>query len=557
MSSKTYDVVIIGGGTSGLVLANRLSENPDLQILVLETGQDRTGDQNTLTPGAWPLLTKSEADWTFPTLTQEGLGRQVVVPQGKALGGSSTINSFLFTSSSKATVEGWKSLGNEGWNYAAYEEALKKAYTLHNHSGVTEGEGPLQVSLAEPGSVWEKAWIEGLESEGFPRTSPLSGKLGGPNIAPETIDPKTKQRSYAANTVVLEKPQSGGVAIAKGVQITSKAGVSETIGVRKEVILSAGAISSPRLLELSGIGGAELLQRLGIGVVVDNPHVGENLQNHAFTGLTNLKPWPRLCRTTRPRARGPLSTSNMTAMAQLPLPGLHTEEGRKVIDSLLQQGSDAPSRSPATTTAAFAAAHEEFVRTILTTPLEAAGNYIFGPAYAPFDGPDPNYRAPGKHVAVAVELSHPLSRGSAHISSADPAEAGTNEGVRIDCGYLTHPLDLEVLARQLRFMEGLVCRAQPLARLLKQPVAGRFADLDAARGYVRRTLDGAYHHTGTCAMMPRAMGGVVDSRLRVYGCANLRVCDASIVPLEPTANPQAVVYGVAELADGFIKKDLV
>ncbi|KAK8115240.1 GMC oxidoreductase [Apiospora kogelbergensis] len=371
-------------------------------------------------------------------------------------------------------------------------------HTRRHHSGVTEGEGPLQVSLAEPESVWGKAWIEGLESEGFPRTSPLSGKLGGPNIAPETIDPQMKQRSYVANAyldpirhrqnltvqtettvtrVVFEKPQSGGVAIAKGVRITSKAGVSETIGVRKEVILSAGAISSPRLLELSGIGGAELLQRLGIGVVMDNPHVGENLQNHAFTGLTfeardDVHTIDAFFRQ-EPEAvaaamqdyatdgTGPLSTSNMIAMAQLPLPDLHTEEGHKVIDSLLQQGSDAPSRSPATTTAAFAAAHEEFVRTIVTTPSEAAGNYVFGPAYAPFDGPDPNYRAPGKHVAVAVELSHPLSRGSAHISSADPAEAGANEGVRIDCGYLTHLLDLEVLARQLRFMEDLVCRAQP------------------------------------------------------------------------------------------------
>ncbi|KAK7990664.1 GMC oxidoreductase [Apiospora arundinis] len=104
-----------------------------------------------------------------------------------------------------------------------------------------------------------------------------------------------------------------------------------------------------------------------------------------------------------------------------------------------------------------------------------------------------------------------------HIDSAAPDKAGTNESVRIDCGYLTHPLNLELLARQLRFMEDVISRAEPIARHLKPPIIKRFEDLEVAKDYVRRTLDAAYHHTGTCAMMPRAVGGVVDSRLRVYG----------------------------------------
>ncbi|KAF7930901.1 hypothetical protein EAE99_004151 [Botrytis elliptica] len=592
MSTETYDIIIIGGGTSGLVLANRLSENRNLQIVVLESGEDRSADQNTLTPGAWPLLSHSPEDWTFQTVPQKEVPRDIIVPQGKALGGSSAINSFLFTSTSKATIEEWKNLGNEGWDYAAYEKALKKSYTLHKSSGVTEGNGPLQITLSSPETLWQKAWIEGLESVGFPRTDPLSGHFGGPNIAPESIDPKTKQRSYAGNAyldpirsrsnltiqtntivtkVLLEKYSSASDAIATGVEFISKDGSSQVVKARKEVIICAGAINSPRILELSGIGDADLLQRLGIDVVVDNPHVGENLQNHLFTGLTFearddvetidafFRQEPDAIAATMQeyatKGTGYLSTSNITTMAQLPLPEFHTEAGRKKLDQLLaasKSNSDAFQSSP--TTPAFAAAHESFVRSIITNPSEALGNYVFGSGYAPFDAPSPSYRAPGKHISIAIELSHPLSLGSVHITSSLPEHTGTNTGVAINSRYLTHPLDIEILSRQLRFTEDIISRAEPLTRYLK-PFSKRFADLDIAKEYVSRTVDGAHHYTGTCAMMSREMGGVVDSRLRVYGCRNLRVCDASVIPVEPTANPQAVVYAVAEMGAGFVREE--
>lgn len=373
--------------------------------------------------------------------------------------------------------------------------------------------------------------------------------------------------------VLLEKPSPAEDAIAKGVQFTSKDGAARAISARKEVIISAGAINSPRLLELSGVGGADLLQRLGIDVVVDNPHVGENLQNHLFTGLVFevrddvdtidafFRQEPDAVAAAMQdygsKGTGPLSTSNMVTMAQLPLPDFQTKEGRKELDQLFNTfGPNADVIRHSSTTPEFAAAHEKYVRSNLTSPSEAIGNYVFGPAYAPFDGPSLTYRAPGKHVSVAIELSHPLSRGSVHITSASPELAGSNQGVSIDARYLSHPLDLEVLARQVRFMEDIISRAEPLTQYFK-PRTNRFADLETTKEYVRRTADGAYHYTGTCAMLPRALDGVVDSRLRVYGTSNLRVCDASIVPLEPTAQPQAVVYGVAELGASFIKEDIL
>ncbi|TGO59528.1 hypothetical protein BOTNAR_0160g00040 [Botryotinia narcissicola] len=529
MSTETFDIIIIGGGTSGLVLANRLSEDPNLQIIVLESGEDRSADPNTLTPGAWPLLSHSPDNWIFQTVPQKQVPRDIVIPQGKALGGSSAINSFLFSSTSKATIEEWKILGNEGWDYATYEKALKKSFTLHKPSGVTEGNGPLQITLASPETLWQKAWIEGLESVGFPRTDPLSGNLGGPNIAPESIDPKTKQRSYAGNAyldpirsrsnltiqtnntivtkVLLEKSSSASDAIATGIEFISKNGSSQTVKARKEVIICAGAINSARILELSGIGDADLLQRLGIDVVVDNSHVGENLQNHLFTGLTfearddEPNAVAAAMQEYATKGTGYLSTSNITTMAQLPLPEFHNEAGRKELDQLLAASKpDSDSFQCSPTTPAFAAAHENFVRSIITNPSEALGNYVFGSGYAPFDAPSPSYRAPGKHISIAIELSHPLSRGSVHITSSLPEHTSTNTGIAINSRYLTHPLDIEILSRQLRFTEDMISRAEPLTRYLK-PFSKRFADLDIAKEYVRRTVDGAYHYTGACAMM--------------------------------------------------------
>lgn len=479
MASETYDIVIIGGGTAGLVLANRLSENLNLKIVVLESGQDRTADPSTLTPGAWPLLANSSTAWNFQTTPQDAAGGKVLtVPQGHALGGSSAISSFLFVPTSKNNIEAWEKLGNEGWSYETFDKALKKAFTLHKtSSGDREGPGPLQVTISEPSTPLQKAWIDALESIGFPRTDSLADQVCGAVITAESIDPATKQRSYATNAyldpvrnrpnltvlteatatkVLLEKPSKGREAVATGVQYTAKDGSTQKIHAREEVIISAGAINSPRLLESSGVGGAKLLQSLGVDVVIDNPHVGENLQNHIFTGVAfevndDVETIDAFFRQEpdavaaamqdyATKGAGPMSTSNMITSANLPLPEFHTEEGRKELQKLLETpNSEGAADRSSPTTPAFAAAHEGFVRSVLTDRQQPLGFYIMGSAFVPFEGPDPNYRAPGKWMSIAVEISHPLSRGSVHITSAAPEHAGSNEGVRIDPRYLSHP----------------------------------------------------------------------------------------------------------------------
>ncbi|PSR82627.1 GMC oxidoreductase-domain-containing protein [Coniella lustricola] len=425
----------------------------------------------------------------------------MIVPQGRVLGGSSAINSFLFVPTSKSNVDPWEKLGNKGWSYEEFEKALNKSYTLYSPSGTATGQGPLQVTVSETTSVLQKAWVESLESLGFPKSDPLSGYTCGAVIVPESIDPTRKQRSYSANAyldpvrsrpnltvltectvtkVILEKPSENEDAVAKGVQYLDKDGTVHTLSARKDVIISAGAINSPRLLELSGIGGKEHLEGLGVDVVVNNPHVGENLQNHAFTGVSfevnddvdTIDAFFRqepdavaaAMQDYATKGAGPMSTCNMITSAWLPLAELHSGEGAMIADKLLSDSEGQKDfQQSKCTEPAFAAAHQDFVRSVLKDPHQPSGFYVMGPAFVPFEGPRPDFRAPGKWISIAVQIAHPLSRGSVHITSAAPEHVGSSEGVSVNRRYLAHPLDLEVMARQLRFAEQAIGHAEPLS----------------------------------------------------------------------------------------------
>lgn len=261
----------------------------------------------------------------------------------------------------------------------------------------------------------------------------------------------------------------------------------------------------------------------------------------------------------RLNSQGPLATCGTNAYAQLPFPDIETAIGREAADTLLQDALDNSAASPkskTTTTPAFAAAHTNFVRSVLSSPADAPIVYIAANTFIPYDAADPTFRPPGRHFSVTAILAHPLSTGSVHITTASsPGDPDNHSGVAIDPRFLSHALDTEVLARSLRYIERRIARAEPLARHLK-PQKARFEDVEATKAYIRRTIRGGNHWVGSCSMMPRDMGGVVDAQLRVYGCQNLRVCDASVVPIVSRGNTMAVVYGLAELGAEIIRKDL-
>ncbi|GAP82846.1 putative GMC oxidoreductase [Rosellinia necatrix] len=616
--TNTFDVVIVGGGTAGLVVASRLSEDPALDVLVLEAGLDLPGlpaqlTQAVLTPAANSQLHKTPVDWDLKTVPQTSLnGRALSLPQGKMLGGSSGLNGLSFTTSTQAVVDGWAALGNPGWEWSSFSQSLAETYTVAKAppSAATRGgngsQGPLKVAFADDyASGWPKVWADTIESLGFPGaqdtlTSPAAGGL----MIPDTVDPTIGIRSYAANAylspqirgrgnltvltgakvkkVILSKPSYGdrdGDVVATGVEYTeSTTGTTKTATARREVVVAAGTFGSPQILEFSGIGDA---RRLGADrVVVDIPGVGENLQNHPMTTVSFevtdtapptkdvfLRAALRQDREVLGRAMGeymehrtgPFASSGVTSAAQLPLPGLDTPAGKKDFERLL---GDIPGATSGNNP--FAAAHERFVRSLLSSPSEASGYYILGPAYAAFnpDGtsaPPPLDGSEDNYITVVCMLAHPLSRGSVHVVGA-----GADQRLAIDPRFLSHPLDVEVMARHVQFIEQGLATTEPLARWLKPdgkraigaPGAGALTDLDAAKEFIKNRAVAAHHYTGSCAMLPREMGGVVDPQLRVYGTANLRVCDASIIPLTPRSNPQATVYGVAEHGAKLIRSSL-
>ena len=500
-----------------------------------------------------------------------------------------------------ACIDAWAGLGNEGWTWAVMEPYYRKFYTLNvpdevtsQHLGldyITETDkvarGPIQVSYT--GVVenpLSKAWVDTFEGmkhgmAGNPYSCTSSG--GYSNAA--TVDPSSKTRSYAAtayyapishrtNLSVMTNAEvekidftaKDGKQIANAVYFTRE-GRSSRVGVRKEVILAAGTFQSPKILELSGIGNPRILTPLDIPVVIDNKNVGENLQDHLMTAISfeandgvmtgdslmRQEPEATAAATDmyQNHQAGPLTVGGIASHAFMPLPGYNADSDVSAeLQGLLQQyPPDAEAKLQ----------HDAICK-ILRTPDEATGALFLFPAQTNLHNDETARHylqdlQPGSFVSLGALQAPVFSRGTSHVVSNRCSDAP-----EIDPRYLSHPLDLEILARHVRFLERLA-RSAPLTEYVRPDgrrnhSTAHVDDLAAARDYVRTTALSCYHPVGTCAMLPRNEGGVVDSRLVVYGTKNVRVVDASVMPLIPRSNLQSTVYAVAERAADLIKADL-
>lgn len=335
------------------------------------------------------------------------------------------------------------------------------------------------------------------------------------------------------------------------------------------MILSAGSIQSPQILELSGIGTPELLSKYKIPLVYSNAFVGENLQDHLLCGISHeIAPGAGSLDALRDPAvlqaaigayvaahTGPLA-GGVSASAYLPLPAL---TGPDSIKALLAAFPD-PTNIPA-----GVSDHYQIMRKFLADPTEATAQYLVIPAQA--DGrkaaDQKTVLQPtqdGEYASLFAVLEYPFSRGSVHIASSDPQAPPA-----IDPAYLSSQLDLEIFARHMLFLETLAT-TPPLSSLFKEggrripatgPLSQKLTTVAQAKDYIKQMAMTEYHPVGTCKMAPRAKGGVVDDRLRVHGVRNVRVVDASVFPAQLRGNTVSGVYAVAERAADLVKDDWV
>ncbi|KAI9817986.1 MAG: hypothetical protein M1832_004507 [Thelocarpon impressellum] len=609
-ANVTYDYVIAGGGTAGLVMAARLTEDRDVSVAVIEAGEDRSSDPAVLIPGlAATQLGDPKYDWDFRSVPQPNMAnRKMGMTRGKQLGGSSANNFLYWTHASRADIDDWGKLGNSGWTWDELVPYFQKSESYVSPPAKTAEDlgidyidlaahgktGPIKNGFYNQYGEFEKAWWKtygglGLDVDG----DPISGKALGGYTNLINIDPLKVERSYAANAyynpnkerknlhlltgalvsnIVFadknEEKKNKRPHVATGVNFTV-AGQSYVVKAKKEVILSAGALQSPQILELSGIGDKSLLESKGIESLIDNKNVGENFQDHAYVtlgfavqdGLFTSDQFSRpgvveealeLYKLNRTgRLAGGITASALLSYEQIKdkngrgedegVPNTYElcrgercdKSGLKEQYELTKKKLDDPKE----------ASVQELYNTIFVNPaLADQTKKLFG-----------NPEAPGGYFFMGGVVEHPFSRGSVHIGSADPSAAPV-----IDPNYLSHPLDVQ-LYNDIALHLQKVARSQPLASLLKgngtvfQP---GFQELNRGnvKGEVAKNLLTEYHYLGTCSMLPKKKGGVVDEKLKVYETANLRIVDASVFPMQVRANIQSLVYAAAEKAADIIKK---
>lgn len=449
--------------------------------------------------------------------------------------------------------------------------------------------GPVHTSHPDVYGPLQEAWIKSFQQSGIDNGSdPFEFRKLGAFIPPNTVNSLDSKRSHAASAylavvvtsrnlhiltetmvtrVLIEKGPSG--AVTKGVGIQDQQGENAEI-FAKEVVLSAGTFASPQILELSGIGSASILESHGIEPIVNNPYVGEGLQDHCFASISfELKDGYESMDAARDTAvvqsaiaayqenrAGPLSgvPYSLAYAPAVDRQGKMTRQAiQDVVDRSLEKGVNQPY--------SVSELQEKALCQLIVDPEESPCYYSMVPAQMHVNSaPDDTtmqdnmaQRRPRNHLTIGVGLNHPLSRGNVHIKSASAGLAPA-----IDPKYLTHPLDAEILARGMQFTSILVDHPS-FARTLKTgntiPANVNLVDLEQTKKLVKERLWTTYHPTSTCAMLPRESGGVVNDRLEVYGVDGLRVADASTFPLITLRNIQATMYAFAERASDLTKED--
>ena len=565
-NGTSFDYIIVGAGTSGLVLANRLSSDPEISVAVLEPGSSQIDNPNVTMLGHFGLGLHTDIDWQYESAPQVfANGKPQVYDQGKGLGGTSLINGMTYVRAATSQIDAWESsFGNSGWNWATLSPYYLKSETFQTpnanqtkagcsyNTSVHGDAGPVEVGWFEgiaPPTTYHKvrsAW-EATGSEWIldPNTGNASGASPWPltvsrsqNIRwdaaqaylyPSAIARRTNLQVYQHSTAqrLLWADDENGQAIARGVDVTSVDGQSVSIAAGREVILSAGAIKSPVLLEASGVGNANVLSAQNISVKLDLPSVGFNFQDQPNTGIGNAA-GTGLNFTAYP--------TYVTFSTAVDLFGDNTTQVENYVRSQIPAYAQAivgRAARNATTT--------ETQEKLLSDQADLIFKDLIPVAElltAPF----------GAAVAVPFWVLLPFSRGSVHINGSS-----VDNTPIIDPNFFMVDWDNIAQSAAARQTRRFLANGQAAGWVGVETTPGRGnVSTDATDeewfSYFKESYAPNYHPCGSAAMMARELGGVVDAELVVYGTKNVRVVDASVLPAQVDGHLTSTLYAVAERA---------
>jgi choline dehydrogenase len=520
MPEAAYDYIIVGAGSAGSVLANRLSAKPDIKVLLIEAG----GSDRSLyvrMPAGIASLSGPRFNWGYETAPQAAMkGRRMYWPRGRLLGGSSSVNAMVYMRGQPADYDHWRQLGNAGWSYADVLPWFKKSECNERlHDEFHGSDGPLNVAERPYTNPLSHVFVEAAQQAGLPFNPDFNGsaQLGvglfqvtqkngrrwsaasaylHPAAGRENLTIVTKAR---ATRVLIDKGRAVGVEYARGRK-------RRTARATREVVLAGGAINSPQLMLLSGIGPAAELRTLGVRVALDLPGVGKNLQDHLNVNIV------------RRAKRGSTLDGKNRGLAPI---GVALE--------FLLYGTG-PGTSNVAEAGAFAisglgAATPDIQHHFIPAQVVDHARTIMD----------------GDGVTLHSCCLRPQSRGEIRLASSDPLKPPI-----MDPNYLAAEYDLKILIDGLRRGREILAAAAFKPWLEEERMPGTATQSDAAlEDFIRAAAETEYHPVGTCKMGSDAMA-VVDDQLRVRGIERLRVIDASIMPTVVSGNTNAPVIMIAE-----------